>query len=99
MTDWNQKLEHHINNETRQIIIASLILLPVILALLAVWNIDIAFSAAISNGLTIGGFGTREPVTHYHLSLVVLLVSLSGLGLLNVFFILKNEKKKWKREY
>ena len=87
--------------ETKKVFWALAIVVPLLLFVVAMWNIDIAVSALlIEDGVAVwGDNNVRDPIAHYHLSIAIL--GLSGVvGFsANVFLLLSYQEQRCLNQY
>lgn len=69
----------------------ALIFINGILVVMALWTIDISFSAVASNGVMTNGFRDMNPIQMYHLALYLLVVNLTVMGIIAIHFIMKDK--------
>ena len=65
----------------------------VILAVCALWCIDISVSAMLDNNIVTNGFVTQNPVITYHLGLILSFIVLMLISFISVYHIIMSNSK------
>ena len=65
----------------------------VVLAVCALWCIDISVSAMLDNNIVTNGFVTQNPVIIYHLGLILSFIVLMLISFISVYHIIMSNSK------